>query len=37
MRIDHIAFRVHDRAATVNFLRDALGYVGPKPASRSRR
>ena len=26
MRIDHIAFRVHDRAATVNFLCDALGY-----------
>jgi len=26
MRIDHIAFRVHDRQATVNFLCDALGY-----------
>lgn len=26
MRIDHIAFRVRDRAATVRFLCDALGY-----------
>jgi catechol 2,3-dioxygenase-like lactoylglutathione lyase family enzyme len=26
MRIDHIAFRVPDRAATVQFLCDALGY-----------
>ena len=26
MRIDHIAFRVHDRAATVKFLCEALGY-----------
>jgi 4-hydroxyphenylpyruvate dioxygenase-like putative hemolysin len=26
MRIDHLAFRVHDRTATVNFLCDALGY-----------
>lgn len=26
MRIDHFAFRVRDRAATVRFLCDALGY-----------
>ena len=26
MRIDHLAFRVHDRQKTVNFLCDALGY-----------
>jgi len=26
MRIDHIAFRVRDRAGTVRFLCDALGY-----------
>lgn len=27
MRVDHIAYRVADRAATVDFLRQTLGYI----------